>query len=61
LLRLLLIASKHVVEEVELGLGNGCQQEEGPNGREQIAQHFVKQLKVQRKNKWTRDVVDKRP
>jgi hypothetical protein len=37
LLRLLLIASKHLVEEVELGLGNGCQQKEGPDGREKIA------------------------
>jgi hypothetical protein len=41
LLRLLLIASKHLVEEVELGLGNGCQQKEGPDGREKIAQHSV--------------------
>ena len=40
LLRLLLIAAKHVLEEVELGMGDGNQEKEGPHGLEPVLQHF---------------------
>lgn len=40
LLRLLLIAAKHVLEEVELGLGDRKQEKEGPHGLEPVLQHL---------------------
>lgn len=38
--RLLLVASKHVLEEVELGVRDRDQQDQGPQGLAPVSQHF---------------------
>lgn len=42
MLLLLLVGAEHVVEEVELGLGNGHHQDKSPYRRNQVAQHGVR-------------------